>query len=966
MTEYSLLESSIKIDKYIKFGIENNLKILAITDRNCLFGAAKFYEFAIKNNIKPIIGIDLDVEDFRLIILAKNYDGYLELVKLASLKGEGKSIQIADINSKNIYIIDHPRFGYYSKHKKELAIDNYYIGTNESLNNSNAVFISETNALYDKDFNALNLLYKIKHGINNNGENIWRGSYKLSSSLTNDHLLKNSFHIANNCNLTFPKHNDTIPHFPLEDKTSSANNFLREIVYQNLRDLELKKPNYIERLESELEVIQNMEFSDYFLIVYDFVKWAKSQDIAIGPGRGSAAGSLVTFLLDITNVDPIKNNLIFERFLNKDRISLPDIDIDIEDDRRQDVVNYIFDKYGHDKVAHIITFQRFGPRSSIRDAGRALGLSLPEVDSISKMINPFEPLESTYLKRSTFKNLIDKNEKYKEVYEIAQLIEGLPKNVATHAAGIVISNVPLVKRIPTIIAFDNKKQTQYSMNFLERHGLLKIDLLGLRNLSIIKSILNQIKHNWNKNLLIEKINLEDEQTKKILSSGDTFGIFQLESFGMRKALKEIKIDTFDDLVATISLYRPGPMDYIKLYASRKNKESHIDKVDKIIDKILEPTYGIMIYQEQILEIVQKYAGIPYSQADILRRAIGKKDKNQIIEFKKKFLNGVKEQNHNYEVGEKIFNMVEKFGLYGFNRSHACAYALIAYRMAFLKARFPLEYYTAIINSSLSSTKVLINYLIEAQTHSIKIHGPNINTSKTDVHNHNGEIFLPLTSITGLGNVANIKIMEEKNNNGHFKDFFDFMIRANMINLGNSNIENLILASALRDFGSTHELMESLPIAQRYADMIITSDKDGNKTIIKSHLPKPNLVKSQNDYFDFLNEKNKLGFNLSYNPMLKFNKSNLIRNINKFSNLHLFVKDFLIKETKNNKKIGIIKVYDGFVEQEAIIFERELSFSKETLKPNIVIFATMTFSEYNGSTEYIISNIKVVHKYEDNK
>lgn len=962
MTEYSLLESSIKIERYIEYAIKNNLKYISITDRNCLFGVAKFYELTTKNNIKPIVGIDLDVEDFRLIILAKNYDGYLELVKLASLKGENKNIQIKDIDCKNIYIIDHPRFGYYYKYHKTLPFTNYYIGCNNELPNPNAVFINETNALNVDDFIALDLLNKIKDINNPNHAHYFKGAYKLNANFNNSNLLKNSFLIADNCNLLFPDYKDIIPNFKNNINSMSSDDLLRQISYKKLDELELNTPIYVSRLEDELKTIKNMKFSDYFLIVYDFIKWAKSQDISIGPGRGSSAGSLTIFLLNITDIDPIKNNLIFERFLNKDRISLPDIDIDIEDNRRNEVVDYIFNKYGINHVAHIITFQRFGAKGSIRDVGRILNLPIPEIDSISKTINGLELLEYSYINNMKFQNLINKSEIYKKLYSIARLIEGLPKNIGTHAAGIVISNASLIKRVPTILAADKKKQTQYSMNFLEKHGLLKIDLLGLRNLTIIKSILNQVQYNWNKKLLIEQINLNDKETLKILSEADTYGIFQLESFGMRSTLKKIKIDTFDDLVACLSLYRPGPRDYINLYASRKKGEAKIQKINEIVDKILASTYGIMIYQEQILEIVQRFAGIPYSQADILRRAIGKKDQDQITKLRSVFLDGVVAQKHDYKVGERIFDMIEKFGLYGFNKSHACAYALISYRMAFLKARFPFEYYTAIINSSLSSSKVLINYLIEAQSRQIKIKGPHINLSKIDVHSSDNEIFLPLISIMGLGNIVNEKIIGEREKNGLFIDFFDFITRATIIKLGISNIENLILGGALRDFGSSYQLIKSLPIAQRYADMIITSDKLGNKIITNSNLLKPNIAESKDDFFDFQNESKKIGFNLTYNPMLQFNKSRFINNAKDFETIYLFIKDVSFKKTKTNMDMCIVKVYDGFITKDIVVFDRS---QIDLLKKNSIISGKMKLNKYyNGKDEYILNNIQVVKTYEE--
>ncbi|MCR8612973.1 MAG: DNA polymerase III subunit alpha [Mycoplasma sp.] len=962
MTEYSLLESSIKIDKLIDFAKKNNLKTITMTDRNNMYGAAEFYEKAIKNELKPIIGVDINIERYRFILLAKNYDGFLHISNLTSIKNDSnKTLTIDMIENENIFVIDHPNDGYFKIESKSLNIKNYFIG---SISNEvkNGVFLPEVRALDESGAIALNLLKSIKDSSpienNQNLENI----IKINApDEIDDSLIKNTILIENECNLIFEEAKMLLPSF---DKKIESWKLLRENVFERLKKLNLdNNQKYIDRVEYELNVIKNMKFDDYFLLISDFIKWAKSKQISIGPGRGSAAGSLITYLLDITEVDPIKHSLIFERFLNPERVTMPDIDIDIQDSRRQEVVDYIFNKYGKNNVAHIITFQRYGARNSIRDAARVFNCPSPEIDSLSKLINAFKPLKYSYKTNSVFRARIDKNEINTKIYQIALTIEGLPKNIGTHAAGIVVANKNISDIIPTI-EVNGLQQTQFSMNHLERFGLIKIDLLGLRNLTIIKSIQEQIFINNNKNLLIDKVSLDDESTFKLLSSANTNGVFQFESPGMKTTLRKVGVNRFEDIVAIVSLFRPGPMENIDLFAKRKNKTVQIEKIDDEIDRILEPTYGIIVYQEQIMEIVQKYANLSFGKADILRRAISKKKSDLMKTLEEQFIQGANSKGHNPETTKKVFDLILKFANYGFNRSHALSYALISYRLAFLKVRFPLEFYTAILNASISSKKMVETYIKEARSMGITIVPPNVNTSDLKVYNDGEKIFLPLIIIGGFGPKANEKIVMERKVNGDFLDFFDFYCRGKIAKLGDNNITSLIKANATNSFFDSKTLIEALPSATRYYKMIIKKI-NGQEQIIPELvkvIQKPKIVIQPDFNFSVENENKMFGFNIGLHKTQLYKSNNILSNIFNKTRLNDVVLEInkirRVKQKNNNQAMAYVTISDITTSLEARIFSNELLEIDKELKTGVVIKCNISKRIWNDNEQFILERIRV--------
>ncbi|CAM9138110.1 DNA polymerase III subunit alpha [Mycoplasma marinum] len=951
-TEYSLLESTIKIDSLIEYAKNNELSSLAITDHNVMYGVAEFVKKCQKNNIKPIIGLDLDVQDFRLILLAKNHDGYLDLMKLSSKKVRGEEIRVEDIPVKDLFIIDHPTKGNYAINGNELEIHNYFVGLQhgEHVNGVAVIDSKIMNKNENKALSTLNYIKESKQKEFNEEEYTCR-----PKNISND-AIKQAIKIAELCNVKFPKVKSVLPEFPTPNKIS-ASEYLKQIIKENIQDRlkdNVKEQEYLTRIKYEVGIIESLGFSDYFLIIWDLIKWSKEQGISVGPGRGSAAGSLVSYILGITDIDPIKFELLFERFLNPERVTMPDIDIDIQDSRRDEVVEYMFNKYGANRTALIITFSRLGAKMALRDSARSMGILPREVDVLSKMIGLGETLTSTYEKVASFRAHIDRDERMQELFKTAKSIEGLPRNHGTHAAGVVLSSEEIHDLVPTIQGINNYNQTQYSMDYMESNGLLKIDILGLRNLTIIQDIQKEVFNNYQRNLVLEKIKLNDKLTNELLSNIDTNGIFQLESYGMKNTLASVGVAGIHDITAILSLYRPGPMEFIKTYAKRKKGEEKVPSISKEFDMITKRTYGIIVYQEQIMQIAQEFAGMSFGQADVLRRAIGKKKIDLIQGLKNTFVNGALSKGQKPEQIEKVYKTIESFASYGFNKSHAVAYAVISYRMAFLKARFPLEFYTSLLNASLDSQKSVMNYVNEAKRKGIEVVAPDINLSEEKVYNKLKKIYMPLRLIKGFGSVASKKLLDERIANGRFKDFFDFVARVKLAKLGDSLIQTLIASNALREFGHMQSLLDTLPSAIRYADMI-TIKKEKEKILDFNLISKPKTIKSErNIKAEIISENKYLGFNYNVfftDPYVTEQKIVDLEN-EEIVEVAIYVDRIYKKRDKNGKSFAVVLAHDSTNKIEFTVFNRIWEFIKNN-EPKNVYIARIKSKMFNDKKSYIL-------------
>tara|TARA_B100000963_G_scaffold349203_1_gene357917 strand:- start:538 stop:3954 length:3417 start_codon:yes stop_codon:yes gene_type:complete len=662
---------------------------------------------------------------------------------------------------------------------------------------------------------------------------------------------------------------------------------------------------YSNRLRHEINIINSMDYASYFLIVSDYIKWAKKNSIPVGPGRGSGAGSLVAYCLDITDLDPIEYDLIFERFLNPDRISMPDFDIDFCEEKRDQVFEYLKTKY-KDGVAHIITFGKLKARMALRDVGRVLGLSYGHVDRLCKMV-PFDPSRPLSLQESIdreprFKEEVKNNPKVKKLLELSLKLEGLNRNMATHAAGVVIAGDKLAEQFPLYIDHSSNlilPSTQYDMYSSENAGLVKFDLLGLKTLTVIDKTLKRLKLK-NINIDISKINQNDEKVFSLLSTGETTGLFQLESAGMRDAIKQMKPNKFDDIIALVALYRPGPMNNIPIYNDCKNGLKEPDYIHPTLKEILKPTYGIIIYQEQVMQIAQILAGFTAGEADILRRAMGKKKKSELDKQKERFINGAIKNGITKDVANFVFTKIEPFAQYGFNKSHAAAYALIAYQTAFLKTYYKEDFISATMSTELTNTSKLREFVEELKRLKVEIIKPSINKCFAEFKAIDGKIYYGLGAIKNVGFEAISNIIYERENNGKFKSFENFMNRVNTKDVNKLQLEGLTKAGVFDEFNlDRNKIFSSIPkIIQQIKN--INADKDTQQT----NLFGDNETSENN--FDFVSsvpweqkellteEFKSLGFYISDHPLNEYKEI--------FDQLKIISYD---QFSKNNESEGLV-------------------------------------------------------------
>ena len=728
------------------------------------------------------------------------------------------------------------------------------------------------------------------------------------------------------------------------------NNFI--IKKNSSKSLEELKKIYEDRLQHEIDIINSMNYASYFLIVSDYIRWAKKNSIPVGPGRGSGAGSLVAYCLDITDLDPIEYDLIFERFLNPDRISMPDFDIDFCEEKRDLVFEYLKDKY-KDGVAHIITFGKLKARMVLRDVGRVLGLSYGYVDRICKMV-PFDPSRPLTLQESIdreprFKDEIKNNPKVQKLLELSLKLEGLNRNMATHAAGVVIAGDKLAEQFPLYIDHNSDlilPSTQYDMYSSENAGLVKFDLLGLKTLTVIDKTLKRLRAK-KINLEIRKINQNDEKVFSLLSTGETTGLFQLESAGMREAIKQMKPNRFDDIIALVALYRPGPMSNIPIYNDCKNGLKQPDYIHPTLKEILKPTYGIIIYQEQVMQIAQTLAGFTAGEADILRRAMGKKKKAELDKQKERFINGAIKNGITKDVANFVFTKIEPFAQYGFNKSHAAAYALIAYQTAYLKTYYKEDFIAATMSTELTNTSKLREFVEELKRLNVEIIRPSINECFSEFKALDGRIFYGLGAIKNVGFEAISNIIREREKNGKFKSFEDFIDRVDSKDVNKLQLEGLTKAGVFDEFEfDRSKIFNSIPkIIQQIKNL--NEDKENNQTNLFSDNED---IKNKFEFLhsvkwskkELLNEEFKsLGFYISDHPLNEYNDifdQLKITTFNKFyndANNEALVAGTImsIQEKKSSKgtPYAIVKFSDKKGEFELFLFSETLVNNRQKLK-----------------------------------
>ena len=876
-SNYSLLSSLLKIDEIITYAKESNISSIAIADTN-MYGAMEFIKKCQNENIKPIIGLHILLENLEIVLYAKDYDGYKSLIKLSSIQNERK-INIEELEKYNNNIIAVIPFSYKQNYKELTSVyKDLYIGystkkeaTEILLETNNIVFFRESLYLTKTDEDILPYLYRIRDGKTISDDiqyNTINHELKINNilDLSDNTGLINTQKIADSCNLEFPKSKLLLPIYDCDDPSKYLFELCKAGLTKRLQGNITEQ--YKKRLTYELKIINEMGFSNYFLVVYDFIKFAKKNKILVGPGRGSAAGSLVAYTLGITDIDPIQYDLLFERFLNPERKTMPDIDTDFPDNRRSEVIDYVIEKYGKKRVSGIVTFGTMGAKQVLRDVARVLNIPPYKVDGLCKFIPGFtkDKLKDFYNKNQAFKARIDSDTTLTTMFEIATKLEGFPRHTSSHAAGIVMSQVDLDEVIP-LTTGDGMYLTGYTMEYLEDLGLLKMDFLGLKNLTIIDNIINDIKEQTGEIIEFSKIPLDDKETLKIFETANTSGIFQFESTGMRNFLRKFKPNTFEDIFAAIALFRPGAAINIDSYIRRKHGEEKITYLDPCLENILKDTYGILIYQEQIIQLANIYAGYTLGEADILRRAMSKKKVDLLKNEEEKFIKKSMQKGHKLDQAKQIFELVLNFAGYGFNRSHSVAYSLIAYKMAYLKTHYKTFFFANLLTNVIGSESKTHEYIMEAKANGIDVIKPTINKSSNRYIVEDNKVIYPVSNIKSIGTVVSQTIKKAREA-GPFVDIYDCFSRLYIAGVGKKNLETLIMADVFKEFNFNRAtLYHNLDSLFNYAEL--------TKDIDPSLVMKPD-IEIQKDYENnYLLEKEKevFGFYLTSHPTTMYKKDN---------------------------------------------------------------------------------------------
>ncbi len=968
-TEFNLLNNAIHLADYFETAKRNSFTFLSMTDKN-LYGCYKFYQKCIEHGIQPIIGLEveyIDDDNFhsKIIVYAMNNLGYRNLLKLSTylntnevpnglsfLEEFKENLAIISVFNESILerlFISHG-FDELNDKLKELNHSfDFYVGysyTNRlDRKNSNQEFKTYANARNIKTIPLHNCRYLIHDDViiyealtQIGGTPVIVKEYEDYSFDENPFMTEELENFINRIHLELYPKKFYLPVYP-NTKGASALEYLTMLCSKGLyrRCKGNVPPKYQQRLNYELSVIDKMGYSNYFLIVWDFILFAKKKKILVGPGRGTGASSLVAYCLGITEIDPLKYDLLFERFLNPERISMPDIDTDFPDDHRDEVIQYVNQLYGAKHVCNISAFNTFLVKSSIRDLGR-----IRKVDSarLNELIHLVENTTDYAQLLDTFKNRDNKD--YEFLY-IVKGLEGLPRHISTHAAGVIISSMVLDDVIPLQEGMNGLYQSQFEATDLEKIGLLKMDFLGIRNLTIIDEIIKQIP-----DFSIEKLRqvpLDDKKTFALLQNADTLGVFQLESDGIRRVLQKLKPEKFDDLVAVLALYRPGPMDNIDEFIARRHGKP-FTYLHPILEPILKSTYGIIVYQEQIMLIAQRFANFSLGQADILRRAISKKDEVQLKKQEQSFILGAIQNGFSKEVAELIYDYFLKFANYGFNKSHSVAYGVLSYQMAYLKANYFNIFISKILNNVIGATKTMVGYIQYAKSHNVMTLKPNVNISTHIFEVRKMGMFMPLQSIHSIGEAITFDIVNEREKNGLFKNFQDFK---NRIRPSESMLEALIYAGALDCFGISKKQM--------------ISAKDSFNEIFIKHLE--DMIEDTSE-FDFKHLQQKeleyLGFNLTYNLFenieakhLKYHATYIQGYAGKTIGTFEKLKKVL---TKNKEEMVVGSFSDGRSLVSFVLFPKELKSLKTELEYNQLyrIEYTMRMDQKSNQNQLIIKNV----------
>ncbi|MBZ6013221.1 DNA polymerase III subunit alpha [Leuconostoc gelidum subsp. gelidum] len=1018
LSAYSLLKNPNTIEQIIETAKKRHYQAIALTDINVMYGAVKFYQVAKENNIKPLFGVTLQVNGlintatvFPIVLIAENQTGYQNLMWISSAKMTTKVSEMTldvitghlaginvifpndseisqfiaseytqsvdywqqlstKIDPKKLYLGINPQLGpqiqerlvtFSEKNQAKLiALDTVdYLNPDDAFT-TQVLKAIETNTKLDdikllaqqvgthvlQDFNEVQIAYLANDA--------------LKTAYLNNELLVSKSHVE----IIF-KQTATLPKFHLPNENQTSENYLRYIAEKGLLERingrQVALDQYEKRLQHELQIINNLAFNDYFLIVWDIVNFAHQKNIQMGAGRGSSAGSLVAYALRITDVDPIQFGLLFERFLNPQRIQMPDIDIDWPDNKRDLILNYLHDKYGQRNFAQILTFGTLAAKQALRDTARVFGVSQQMMSRISNAVPQGKQgrkvlIQDTLNESNVLRTVLSDVDNGDLLLKVAQHIEGLPRNYSTHAAGVVLSSESLIKTLPVQSGSDDRLLTQFEKNPVEALGLLKIDILGLSNLSILAQTLYDAKKQLPDHFDISKIPLDDSKTLALYAKGDTNGVFQFESSGIKNVLRQLKPTTFEHIVAVNALYRPGPSRNIQAFIQRRHGREKVTILDSSLKTILAPTFGIIVYQEQVMLVAETFAGFTLGEADLLRSAMSKKKIEKMTAMHEKFVQGAIDLGHDSEQAEQIFAYIDEFANYGFNRSHAVAYSKLSFELAYMKAHYPVAFFTALLNANLGSPEKIRSYIMEAKSRNIEVSPPNINQSQRFWTADDQKLQMGLNNIRGVRTDFVSAVLEERRENGRFKSIQSFIRRLPDKLRKQDTLIQLVYAGALDAFGyNRSELITALADlieAAGFGDFILSETK----------------IKKSDDLTltdKLAHEKEVIGVNLSGHPLDAYSALIISKKFEQIADM--IKKDQKIKgiviidsvrktRTKKGEEMAFMTVSDITGTIGITVFSQVLTKTSDLLKAGAMIEITGKVDSYNDKLSIIANQI----------
>lgn len=1022
-TAYSLLQSTLRLDQYVQQAKQYGYQHIGIADINSLIGVIEFYQAAKAQDLTPMIGMTMKTHgliredrEYKVLLYAKNYKGYQELIALSKklsqenlglhepwsfLKEHTENLVLISTGSES-ELEEFLLAGDYGAAEKVVRLwreiigyENVYFGIAAYPYNPKDVALyikfaqshhltmvanQKVNTLEAKDLFSLKVLEAIDQA-----ETIelslreMKGHhflYPLDELRTMYQLAKipdvmeNTQQLINQLQFDIPLEQAFLPKFKVP-AGYDADAYLKTLVEDSMKEKGLfEKRAYIDRAQYELSIISQMGFSDYFLIVWEIMDFCQKNNIRVGPGRGSAAGALISYLLGITFVDPLQYDLLFERFLNPERYNMPDIDLDIPDNKRDLVLKHIEEHYGHSQVAQIGTLGTFGAKQAVRDTLRVLGASTQEMSQWSRSI-PTElniTLERAYTISAKLREIVQMNDQNRAIFQVALTLEGLPRHMSTHAAGVIIHDEPLEQIIPVMERSNQMMLSQLTMHHVEKVGLLKMDILGLRNLSLLDDILLNIKRTHGQTLDVYQFPMNDEATLALFKTADTNGVFQFESEGIKNVLRNLQPSEFEDIVAVNALFRPGPMQQIDEYIKRKKQQVPVEYLHPLLEPILKSTYGIIIYQEQVMQICQQLAGFTLGQADILRRAMGKKQADVMQREQAHFIEGAQERGIESDLAQKIYHYIEAFASYGFNRSHAVVYSTLAYQLAYLKAHYPLEFYQAILNQGRSNLNSFVDYIEEAKRRLGKILPVDINRSFRGVTIEEDALRIGFESIKGLRREMITHILDERKLEGNYQDLFSFLGRLPKKWQKQELIENLVRAGAFDSFGYNRAtIFYNLP------SFLQSIEYSGlNLNLFEAIEPKVDIQEEWSQTKTATEEKEALGFTLAPHPLEQYQAQlaalddlNMLyqMKIKRKLKTIIFVQDIRVIETKKGDEMAFVTADTGKNEVSLVVFPNVYIRRSRMIQPHAILYMEGTVDRSRrGEMQVIVNHLAPVDEY----